>query len=74
MLGAVNERSNFLEATRLRDEAALDPYTFTREAYQQRRLNDIYDGDPPLEDFEEGDEGEAGDEGEEVADNVLRIE
>ena len=77
VLGAVNERSNFLEATRLRDEAALDPYTFTREAYRQRRLNDIYDGNPPLEDFEEGDEGEggeAGDEGEEAADNVLRIE
>ncbi len=71
VLGAVNERSNFLEATRLRDEAALDPYTFTREAYRQRRLNDIYDGDPPLEDWEEGEEG---DEGEEAADSVLRIE
>lgn len=60
VLGAVNERSNFLEATRLRDEAALDPYTFTREAYRQRRTNDIYDGNPPLEDLEE--------------DGVLRIE
>lgn len=71
VLGAVNERSNFLEATRIRDEAALDPYTFTREAYRQRRLNDIYDGDPPLDDFEEGDEGE---EGADAADSVLRIE
>jgi len=77
VLGAVNERSNFLEATRLRDEAALDPYTFTREAYRQRRLNDIYDGNPPLEDLDQGeagDEGEAGDKGEEATDNVLRIE
>ncbi|MGH8592195.1 MAG: MlaA family lipoprotein [Gammaproteobacteria bacterium] len=73
VLGAVNERSNFLEATRLRDEAALDPYTFTREAYRQRRLNDIYDGNPPLEDLDEGEEGDEGD-GEEAASNVLRIE
>ncbi len=71
VLGAVNERSNFLEATRLRDEAALDPYTFTREAYRQRRLYDIYDGDPPLDDFDEGAEGN---EGEAAAQNVLRIE
>jgi hypothetical protein len=53
-------------------EGDQDPYTFTRETYRQRRLNDIYDGNPPLEAFEEGDEGE---EGEEAADgSVLRIE
>ncbi len=62
VVGAVNERANFLEATRLRDEAALDPYTFTREAYRQQRLNDIYDGDPPLEDWDEDGEAEAGSE------------
>jgi phospholipid-binding lipoprotein MlaA len=69
MLGAVSERANVLEATRLRDEATLDPYTFTREAYRQRHLNDIYDGDPPLEDFEEGEEVEEAADG-----SVLRIE
>lgn len=74
VLGAVNERANFLEATRIRDEAALDPYTFTREAYRQRRLNDIYDGDPPLDDLDEGEEGDEGEEAAEPADSMLRIE
>ncbi len=44
MLEVVNTRANLLEATRLRDEAALDPYTFTREAYRQRRNYLIRDG------------------------------
>jgi phospholipid-binding lipoprotein MlaA len=44
-LGVVNDRANLLEATRLRDEAALDPYTFTREAYRQRRDYLIRDGE-----------------------------
>ncbi|MDQ3958933.1 MAG: VacJ family lipoprotein [Pseudomonadota bacterium] len=52
-LGAVNERANFLEATRLRDEAALDSYVFTREAYRQKRLSEIYDGEIPIEELEE---------------------
>lgn len=49
ILNAINTRANFLEATRIRDEAALDPYIFTREAYRQRRINQIYDGNPPPE-------------------------
>jgi phospholipid-binding lipoprotein MlaA len=59
ILGALNERAKHLETTRLRDEAALDPYTFTREAYRQKRTNDIYDGNPPgqgLDEFIEGEE------------------
>jgi len=59
ILGALNERAKHLETTRLRDEAALDPYTFTREAYRQKRINDIYDGNPPgqgLDEFIEGKE------------------
>jgi phospholipid-binding lipoprotein MlaA len=43
-LNVVNERASLLEATRVRDEAALDPYTFTREAYRQRREFQISDG------------------------------
>ncbi len=74
VLGAVNERANFLEATRIRDEAALDPYTFTREAYRQRRLNDIYDGSPPLEDFEEYEDDGEGEGEENAGTNLLRIE
>jgi phospholipid-binding lipoprotein MlaA len=51
-LGVINSRANLLDATRIRDEAALDPYTFVREAYRQRRTSLIYDGDPPPEQFE----------------------
>jgi phospholipid-binding lipoprotein MlaA len=32
----------------------LDPYTFTRDAYLQKRRNDQFDGDPPSEgDFDD---------------------
>jgi phospholipid-binding lipoprotein MlaA len=48
-LAAINARANLLEATKIRDEAALDPYTFTREAYLQKLLFEIYDGHPPKE-------------------------
>lgn len=49
----INERANLLEATRIRDEAAIDPYIFTREAYLQRRRYLIYDGHPPPEGYED---------------------
>jgi phospholipid-binding lipoprotein MlaA len=32
---------------RMIEGAALDRYTFVRNAYLQRRLNLVYDGDPP---------------------------
>ncbi len=53
VVNAINSRANLLEATRVRDEAALDPYTFTREAFRQRRVFLIHDGNPPSEGFEE---------------------
>ena len=52
-LSAIDTRAQLLDATRLRDESALDTYIFTREAYRQRRTHLIYDGDPPLEEFDE---------------------
>lgn len=52
-LSVINERANLLEATEIRDEAALDSYTFTREAFLQRRKSLIYDGNPPVEEFED---------------------
>lgn len=85
-LNAVNTRANLLEATRVRDQAALDPYVFTREAWRQRRLYEIYDGDPPPvsldefmgEDFfEEEEEAAYNADVEEAgadADAVLRVE
>ncbi len=45
---AINRRSQLLEAGDILDQAAgEDPYVFVREAYRQRRLNLIYDGNPP---------------------------
>ncbi len=52
-VGLVNKRANLLDASKFRDEAALDPYAFTREAYRQHRTSLIYDGDPPVEDLED---------------------
>jgi len=52
-LNLINTRANLLEATNIRDEAAIEPYTFTREAYLQHRNNLIYDGNPPLEGYED---------------------
>lgn len=79
-LNLINERANLLDATNIRDEAAVDPYIFTREAFLQRRNYLIYDGNPPSEGYEDifqnGEEsfnGEGGAEGEENS-AVLRIE
>lgn len=52
-LSAINTRANLLEASSIRDQAALDPYTFVREAYRQQRQFKIYDGNPPNDEFEE---------------------
>ena len=48
-LNVINKRANLLNDTSLRDEAAVDPYSFTREAYIQRRKYLIYDGKLPTE-------------------------
>jgi phospholipid-binding lipoprotein MlaA len=53
LLDAVDTRADFLSASQLLETAALDPYIYTREAYLQRRQYYIYDGDPPMDDFEE---------------------
>lgn len=45
----VDRRSQYLPASDLLDEAALDPYAFMRDAYMQRRTNQIHDGDAPHE-------------------------
>ena len=44
---AVDTRAALLQATNMLNQVALDPYTFTRDAYLQRRRNDIFDGNPP---------------------------
>jgi len=61
-LNVVNTRANFLDATRVRDQAALDPYAFTRESWRQRRQFLIYDGNPPTTELDEFiDEDSSGD-------------
>lgn len=52
-LKIVNTRANLLNASNFRDSAAIDAYSFTREAYLQSRKNLIYDGNPPAENFDD---------------------
>jgi len=48
----VDSRATLLKAESILNEAALDRYTFIREAYLQRRENLVYDGNPPEEPVE----------------------
>lgn len=48
-LNIINLRANLDEASRFRDEAALDPYLFTRSAYRQYRNDLIFEGNPPVD-------------------------
>lgn len=43
----VDIRAGYLPADKVIEEAALDKYSYIREAYLQRRRNLIYDGTPP---------------------------
>jgi len=69
-LGIIDKRAQLLEATRLRDEASIDPYIFTREAYLQRRNYLIHDGNPPLEGYDDIFNLEGGEE----SGDMLRVE
>lgn len=55
---AINARANLLTASNIRDEAALDSYSFTREVYLQQRQNLIYGKPEPFSDSFEGFEDE----------------
>jgi phospholipid-binding lipoprotein MlaA len=48
-LDTINVRAGLLESSDLLAQAALDRYTFARDAYIQRRRNLVYDGKPPPE-------------------------
>lgn len=47
VLKYIELRARLLDASNMRDELALDPYIFTREAWRQKREYMIYDGHPP---------------------------
>ena len=47
LIDLLDTRAGLLRAGDALDEVALDKYTFTRDAFLQRRRNAVYDGDPP---------------------------
>ncbi len=49
VLKFVEKRAQLLDASDMRDDLALDPYVFTREAWRQNREYLIYDGHPPTQ-------------------------
>jgi len=55
VLDYIDKRARLLSASDMRDELALDPYVFTREAWRQRRDYLIYDGNPPVTPVSEDD-------------------
>jgi phospholipid-binding lipoprotein MlaA len=48
-LRLIQTRADLLEASRILEQAALDKYSFQRDAYLQRRRSLVYDGHPPRE-------------------------
>ena len=49
VVNLVNIRAAYIGAGNVVEEAALDKYSFLRDAYLQRRRNQVYDGNPPDE-------------------------
>lgn len=45
----IRTRANLLKAESVIDQAALDKYTFIRDAWLQRRRSQVFDGNPPRE-------------------------
>jgi phospholipid-binding lipoprotein MlaA len=43
----ITKRAELLNQEKVLDDAMLDPYEFIRDAYLQRRVNQVYDGNPP---------------------------
>lgn len=46
-LEKVRSRANLFKAEGILEEAAIDKYSFIRDAWWQRRRNNVYDGSPP---------------------------
>jgi phospholipid-binding lipoprotein MlaA len=47
VIRTISDRANLLPADKVVEEAALDKYSYMRDAYLQRRRNLIHDGNPP---------------------------
>jgi phospholipid-binding lipoprotein MlaA len=52
-LQLVNVRASLLSTGALVDQVSLDKYSFIRDAYLARRRDDLYDGAPPMETFQD---------------------
>jgi phospholipid-binding lipoprotein MlaA len=48
----IDSRASNLSIKKVLNQAALDEYSYVRNAYSQRRQNLIYDGNPPQDDFD----------------------
>lgn len=55
-LQVVNLRAELLDASKLAGEVSLDKYTFFRDGFFSRRLDQIYDGAAPLENMDPEDD------------------
>lgn len=53
VLRLVDTRASLLPAEKVIDDAALDKYSYMRDAYLQRRKSLVYDGNPPREKLED---------------------
>lgn len=60
-LDVTDTRADLLKAGDILEEAAIDPYAFTRDAYLQHRRDKIFDGNPPEEEDDWEDESDAAD-------------
>ncbi len=58
LLEVVNLRAGLLTTTSLLDQVALDKYSFTRDAYLSRRRDQVFDGAPPMDIFDDQDYGD----------------
>jgi phospholipid-binding lipoprotein MlaA len=72
----ISDRAQFLKADKVIEEAALDKYSYVRDAYLQRRQSLIHDGNPPKFDpysgSQEGKVSEAPQEGTSAAQVATR--
>jgi phospholipid-binding lipoprotein MlaA len=53
ILSIIDKRARLSSSMLIRDQAALDPYLFVREASLQQRRHQIYDGNPPPESYDD---------------------
>ena len=58
LLDAVSKRAQLLDQEGILEGAALDEYSFIRDAYLSRRRNLVYDGNPPRIKYDDEDYGD----------------